>query len=276
MRASRTFSTPFPMKYAQPGGTYAQHLPQRPQRPRIRDSRTHSECRHPEADRPDRTVQALSNPFDWFVPSQVQQPVVIRRCPWSGGWPPGCDSFPRLLCLGGVALLKSRPFGGPPQLLDALPAVSTRPLRDKLQDSVDCITLFGRPEFDPSDQQLINGCQLFAGLITLLSRSPGHCATSLQEDPKVMSSHRATRWSSPAATFTHEQSRAKLAAFINAVPRSWSRTYFLWTKERLTLSMAETKSGPHFQRSIADAARGRLADALRSGDARSLLVPHIY
>jgi hypothetical protein len=64
-----------------------------------------------------------------------------------------------------VALLKSRAFGGPAQLVDALPAVSTRPLRDKLKNSVDCLALFGRPEFDPSDQQLIDGCQLFAARI---------------------------------------------------------------------------------------------------------------
>jgi hypothetical protein len=64
-----------------------------------------------------------------------------------------------------VALPKSRAFGVSPQLLDAPPAVSTRPLRDKLQDSVDCVTLFGRPEVNPSDQQLIDGCQLFAARI---------------------------------------------------------------------------------------------------------------
>ena len=92
-----------------------------------------------------------------------------------------------------------------------------------------------------------------------------------------MSLRRATMRNAKVASITHDQSRAKLAAVINAVPRSWSRTSFLWTKERLI-----TQHGPRrrrvctFQRAIADAARGRLADALLSGDARSLLLPHIY
>jgi hypothetical protein len=63
-----------------------------------------------------------------------------------------------------VALLKRRPFGGPPQLLDALPAVSTRPFRDKLEDSVDRVTLLGRPLLDPGNQHLIDCRQLLTTL----------------------------------------------------------------------------------------------------------------
>jgi hypothetical protein len=65
---------------------------------------------------------------------------------------------------------------------DPLPTILAGPTGDKLKDSVDRITLFGRPLLDPGDQQSIDRGQLLAGLITLLSRSLGHCATSLQQD----------------------------------------------------------------------------------------------
>ena len=71
-------------------------------------------------------------------------------------------AFARFLCLVWVALLRSRKFGGLPQMSDPLPAVPTRPFRDKLKDSVDRVTLFGRPLLDPGNQQLIDGGQLLA------------------------------------------------------------------------------------------------------------------
>jgi len=36
-----------------------------------------------------------------------------------------------------------------------------------------------------------------------------------------------------------------LAAVINAVPRPWYRTSFLWTKERLIVSWAESTPSLH-------------------------------
>ena len=79
----------------------------------------------------------------------------------------------------------------------------------------------------------------------LLPFRPGALGIAQPHDRKikVVSSHRATRWSSPAARFTHEQSRAKLAAFVNSIPRSWYRTYFLWTKVRLTTQHGPRRSG---------------------------------
>ena len=53
---------------------------------------------------------------------------------------------------------------------------------DKLKHLVNCLALFGRPLLDPGNQQSIDCRQLLARLITLSSRSTGHCATSLQED----------------------------------------------------------------------------------------------
>jgi hypothetical protein len=58
-----------------------------------------------------------------------------------------------------------RAFRGLPQLLNTPPTVLAGPSRDKLKNFLDCIALLGRPEFDPSDQQLIDGCQLFAARI---------------------------------------------------------------------------------------------------------------
>jgi hypothetical protein len=66
---------------------------------------------------------------------------------------------------------------------DTLPTILTSPSRDKFKDFIDRGTLFGRPLLDPGNQQLIDGGQLLAWLTTLLSRSTGHCATSLQADP---------------------------------------------------------------------------------------------
>jgi hypothetical protein len=63
-----------------------------------------------------------------------------------------------------VSLPKSRELGGLPQVSDALPAVSTSPVRYKLEDSVDRVTLFGRPLFDPGNQHLIDCRQLLTTL----------------------------------------------------------------------------------------------------------------
>jgi hypothetical protein len=64
-----------------------------------------------------------------------------------------------------MALCDARAFRGLPQLLNAPPTILTGPSRDKLKDFLDCIALLGRPEVNPSDQQLIDGCQLFAARI---------------------------------------------------------------------------------------------------------------
>ena len=50
---------------------------------------------------------------------------------------------------------------------DPMPAVPTFPFRHELKDSVDRVTLFGRPVFDPRDRQLIDGGQPLTGLSAL-------------------------------------------------------------------------------------------------------------
>src|SRR5271165_2221474 len=122
---------------------------------------------------------------------------------------------------------------------DPLPTIFTGPSGNKLKDAVDRITLLSRPLLDPGNQQSIDRSQLLARLITLSFRSTGHCATSLQADQNRELVPRDYAKCTQAASSTHDQSRAKLAAVINTVPRSWSRTSFLWTKERLIVSWAE-------------------------------------
>jgi len=97
----------------------------------------------------------------------------------------------------------------------------------QLKDAVDHITLLGRSLLDPGNQQSIDRSQLLARLITLSSRSTGHCATSLQADPNRELVPRDYAKCTQVASSTHDQSRAKLAAVINAAPRSWYRTSFL-------------------------------------------------
>jgi hypothetical protein len=58
---------------------------------------------------------------------------------------------------------------------DALPAVPPSPFRHELKDSVNRLTLLGGPVLNPRNQQLIDSGQPLTGLITLLSRSTGHC-----------------------------------------------------------------------------------------------------
>src|SRR5271166_6171218 len=106
----------------------------------------------------------------------------MRRRPWHRARFSDWTRFPRTLCPDGMALCESRKFRGLPQMSDTLPTILTNPSRDQLEDSVDRVTLLGRSLLDPSNQQSIDGDQLLARRITLLSRSLGHCATSLQED----------------------------------------------------------------------------------------------
>ena len=84
-----------------------------------------------------------------------------------------------------------------------------------------------------------------------------------------MSLRRATMRNAQVASITHDQSRAKLAAVINAVPRSWYRTSFLWTKERLIVSWAESTPSLHVPASDCRCRSKPLVAALLSGDARS-------
>jgi hypothetical protein len=51
-----------------------------------------------------------------------------------------------------VAILKGGKFGSLTKISNALPAVTAPPLWGKLKDSVNGITLFGRPLFDSRDQ----------------------------------------------------------------------------------------------------------------------------
>src|SRR5271157_1414937 len=145
-----------------------------------------------------------------------------------------------------MAICESRKFRGLPQMSDTLPTILTSPSRDQLEDAVDRITLLGRSLLDPGNQQSIDRSQLLARIITLLSRSLGHCRTSLQADPNRALVPRDYANCTQVASVTHEQSRAKLAAVINSVPRLWFRTSFLWTKERLIVSWAEGTPCLHF------------------------------
>jgi hypothetical protein len=109
-----------------------QHLPQRPQRPPVRDPGADSEGSEPEANRTGGTAQALSNFLYRLVPSPIQQSVVIGWCPSAGCGLPDGEGFARFLCLVSVALFKSRKFGGLSQMSDPMPAVPTFPFRDEL------------------------------------------------------------------------------------------------------------------------------------------------
>src|SRR5271157_5791085 len=156
---------------------------QRSQRPSISDLATNPECCKPAANGTFGTVKAPSYLLYWFVPGQLQQLAIVRRCPWPGwrhGWL--SSDWTRLWPVG-MILCGTSKFRGLPQTADTLPTVLTCPSRDKLKDSVDRVTLLGRSLLDPGNQQSINRGQLLARLITLSSRSTGHCATSLQTDP---------------------------------------------------------------------------------------------
>ena len=83
-----------------------------------------------------------------------------------------------------------------------------------------------------------------------------------------MSLRRATMRNAKVASITHEQSRAKLAAVIDTVPRSWSRISILWTKERLIVNWAESTPILHLPWRDCRCSSRPLA-ALLSGDARS-------
>ena len=59
-----------------------------------------------------------------------------------------------------------------------------------------------------------------------------------------MSLRRATMRNAQVASIADDQSSAKLAAVINAVPRLWFRTS-PWTKEHTILSWAESTPSLH-------------------------------
>ena len=183
MRGSRTFSMPIPMRWRSLGRltrrvacrVRSDHpsvtLPLIPSAP--------SRQRTARSERPSRRAIFCH----WFVSSQFQQLVIVRRCPWHGGRPSDWTRSPGLFALVDWPSAGPASSGVLPQMSDTLPTILTGPSRDKLKDSVDRVALLGRPLLDPSNQQLIDRSQLLARLITLLSRSTGHCATSLQADP---------------------------------------------------------------------------------------------
>ena len=167
-----------------PRASHTESCLQSPQRPSVSDLATDPECSKPAANGAFGTAKPPSNLCHWFVSSQVQQLSIVRRCPWHRGRRPSdWTGSPGTLCPGGLALCGTRTFISFPQMSDPLPTIFTGPTRNKLEDSVDRVMLLGRPLLDPGNQQSIDGSQLLATLITLLSRSTGHCATSLQADP---------------------------------------------------------------------------------------------
>src|SRR5271157_1599579 len=167
---------------AESGASHTESCLQSPQRPSVSDLATDPECSKPAANGAFGTAKPPSNLCHWFVASQVQQLVIVRRCPWHGGRSSDWTRLPRTLCLAGMTLCRTRKFRALPQKSDPLPTILAGPTGDKLKDSVDRLALFGRPLLDPGDQQSIDGGQLLAGLITLLSRSTGHCATLLLQN----------------------------------------------------------------------------------------------
>src|SRR5271165_2597902 len=167
---------------AEPGASHTESCLQSPQRPSVGDLATDPECSKPAANGAFGTAKPPSNLCRWFVSSQFQQLAIVRRCPWHGGRPSDWTRSPGYLCPGGLALCGTRKSSSSPQISDPLPAIFTCPSRNKLKDAVDRITLLGRSLLDPGNQQLIDRSQLLARLITLSSRSTGHCATSLQAD----------------------------------------------------------------------------------------------
>src|SRR5215813_9198464 len=66
------------------------------------------------------------------------------------------------------------------QVTDALPAIAARPVWDQFEDSVDCFSFLRRPLLHCSQKHLVNSREASALLITPLSRSLGHSATSPQ------------------------------------------------------------------------------------------------
>src|SRR5271165_6527398 len=198
---------------AESGASHTESCLQSPQRPSVSDLATGPEGSKPTANGAFGTAKPPSNLLHWFVSSQVQQLVIMRRRPWHRGRFSDWTRFPGALCPGGMAICESRKFRGLPQMPDTLPTILTSPSRDKFKDFLDRVTLFGRPLLDPGNQQSIDRSQLLARLMTLSFRSTGHCATSLQAD--------ANRELVPRATMRNaHRSRAVLTIDPE---RSWLR-----------------------------------------------------
>jgi hypothetical protein len=176
-----------------------------------------------------------------------------------------------------MTLCGSRKFTSFPQMSDALPTILTCPSWDKLKDSVDRVSLFGRPLLNRSDEQLIDGRQLLAGLIARSSLSPGHCATSLQEDQcREIASRDAVKFIGREAYSRTIQSEVgcgyqRGATFV--VPHFFPLDEGA-PEPQLGRGQAESA---FYNRAIVDAVRGRLAvGLLKRRCSISCLLPHIY
>ena len=64
-----------------------------------------------------------------------------------------------------MILCRTRKFRGLPQMSDTLPTILTGPARDKLKDSVDRVTLLGRPLLDCGNQQLIDAANRLVSVV---------------------------------------------------------------------------------------------------------------
>src|SRR5271166_2662215 len=103
---------------------------QSPQRPSVSDLATDPQCSKPAANGAFGTAKPPSNLLHWFVSSQVQQLVIVCRCPWHGGRPSDWTRPPGTLCPGGLALCGTRKFSGLPQMSDTLPTILAGPSRN--------------------------------------------------------------------------------------------------------------------------------------------------
>src|SRR5271165_2570132 len=229
---------------AEPGASHTKSCLQSPQRPSVSDLSTDPECSKPAANGAFGTAKPPSNLCRWFVSSQFQQLAIVRRCPWHGGRPSDWTRSPGYLCPGGLALCGTRKFSSFPQISDPLPTIFTGPSRNKLKDAVDRITLLRRSLLDPGNQQLIDRSQLLARLVTLSSRSTGHCATSLQADrDRELASRDDARCAG------REQYSRSIQSEVGCGYQSGSTFVvphlFPWTKERMILSWAESTPSLH-------------------------------
>ena len=150
---------------AKSGASHTESCLQSPQRPSVSDLATDPECSKPAANGAFGTAKPPSNLCHWFVSSQFQQLVIVRRCPWHGGRPSDGARSPGTLCPGGLAPFGTRKFSSFPQMSDPLPTIFTGPSRNKLKDAVDRITLLGRPLLDCSEQHLID-CRQFLSTLS--------------------------------------------------------------------------------------------------------------
>src|SRR5271165_3792876 len=156
---------------AEPGASHTKSCLQSPQRPSVSDLSTDPECSKPAANGAFGTAKPPSNLRHWFVSSQVQQLVIVRRCPWHGGRPSDWTRSPETLCPGGLALCRTRKFRALPQISDTLPTVLAGPTGNKLKDFRDRILFLGGTMFDTGDQQPIKLRQPSELLIELITLS---------------------------------------------------------------------------------------------------------